>query len=213
MLMIRGLNNVEAVANLMLSAYMDGNVSPYDTIEVLSELTSTDVINYMRRELRRDRSVLSIIEKESITHERNTFLAATRNTIPELGWKFHIDPTAFSVFGFRYPVVRHHNHPRTDTRTYLCLPKMKRFGLDSDRAIDVIIGGVIGGIIGARIYYVLMRWDEYKGDWKAILNTRNGGLAIYGGIIGAILVGLHHARIRKVKALPMLDVVSLLASS
>lgn len=62
-MLVTELNNVEAVANLMLSAYME-NVSPYDTIEVLSELTSTDVINYMRRELRRDRSVLSIIEKE-----------------------------------------------------------------------------------------------------------------------------------------------------
>ena len=62
--MIRGLNNVEAVSNLMLSAHMDGT-GPYDAIEVLSDLTCADVIDYMRRELRPDRSVLSIIEKEA----------------------------------------------------------------------------------------------------------------------------------------------------
>ena len=63
-MMIFELNNVESVANLMLNAHID-NVGPYDAIDVLSELTSSDVIDYMRRELRRDRCVLSIIEKEA----------------------------------------------------------------------------------------------------------------------------------------------------
>ena len=62
-LLITELNNVESVANLMLSSYMD-DISPYDTIEVLSELTVDDVINYMRREFLPDRTVLSVIEKE-----------------------------------------------------------------------------------------------------------------------------------------------------
>jgi hypothetical protein len=62
--MICELNNVEAVANLMLNAHIDG-VGPYDAIEVLSEMTSSDVIDFMRREMRRDRCVLSIIEKEA----------------------------------------------------------------------------------------------------------------------------------------------------
>ncbi len=63
-MMILELNNVESVANMMLNAHID-DVGPYDAIEVLSELTSEDVIDYMRRELRRDRCVLSIIEKEA----------------------------------------------------------------------------------------------------------------------------------------------------
>ena len=48
----------------MLNAHIDG-VGPYDAIEVLSEMTSSDVIDFMRREMRRDRCVLSIIEKEA----------------------------------------------------------------------------------------------------------------------------------------------------
>jgi phosphatidylglycerol:prolipoprotein diacylglycerol transferase len=138
-----------------------------------------------------------------------TFLEPHEIQFPELGWKFHIDPTAFSIFGFNIQWYGIIITIGLILALIYVLPKMKRFGLDSDRAIDVIIGGVIGGIIGARIYYVLMRWDEYKWDWKAIINTRNGGLAIFGGIIGGILIGYIIARIRKVKALPMLDVVSL----
>ena len=138
-----------------------------------------------------------------------TFLDEHVIQFPKLGWSFRINPTAFSIFGFNiqwYGIIITFG---LILALIYVLPKMKRFGLDSDRAIDVIIGGVIGGIIGARAYYVLMRWDEYKWDWKAILNTRNGGLAIYGGLIGAIIVGYVIARIRKVRALPMLDIVSL----
>ncbi len=62
-LMIRELNNVEAVANLMLNSHMDG-AGPYDAINVLSDLTREDVTDYMRREMRPDRCVLSVIEKE-----------------------------------------------------------------------------------------------------------------------------------------------------
>lgn len=128
---------------------------------------------------------------------------------PKLGWKFHIDPTAFHIgkFGIQwYGIII---VAGLILALIYVLPRMRRFGIDADRAIDVIIGGVIGGIIGARVYYVLLRWDDYKGDIKAIFNTRNGGLAIYGGLIGAILVGYIICRIRKVRALPMLDVVSL----
>jgi len=138
-----------------------------------------------------------------------TLLEPHEIQFPELGWKFNIDPTAFSVFGFDIQWYGIIITLGLILALIYALPRMKRFGLDSDRTVDAIIGGVIGGIIGARIYYVLMRWDEYKGDWKAIINTRQGGLAIYGGIIGALLVGLTICKIRKVKMLPMLDITAL----
>ncbi|MDD7516865.1 prolipoprotein diacylglyceryl transferase [Ruminococcus flavefaciens] len=138
-----------------------------------------------------------------------TLLDPNEIQFPELGWKFHIDPTAFTVFGIQIQWYGIIITLGLILALVYCLPKMKRFGLDSDRTLDVVIGGVLGGIVGARIYYVLMRWDEYKWDWKAIINTRNGGLAIYGGLIGAILVGLIICKVRKVKILPMLDVTVL----
>ncbi len=126
---------------------------------------------------------------------------------PHLGIEVNIDPTAFTLFG-------------VDIQWYGLLitiglmlamlfgfRNMRSLGIDPDRAIDVVIGGIIGGLIGARAYYVLFNWEEFAGDWKSILNTRTGGLAIYGGIIGAILVGMVIAKIRKVRILPMLDIV------
>jgi len=70
--------------------------------------------------------------------------------------------------------------------------KFKKFGINPDKATDAIIGGVIGAVIGARLYFVVFSWSNYsvdgKIDWKAIFNIRDGGLAIYGGIIGALIV-------------------------
>lgn len=128
---------------------------------------------------------------------------------PKLGWTFRINPTAFKIGNFEvqwYGIII--------TLGMLlafiyCFGKMKRFGIDPDRAVDAVIGGVLGGIVGARLYYVAFNWSEYKDDLKSIFNTREGGLAIYGGIIGALAVGLLICKIRKVKMLPMLDIACL----
>lgn len=128
---------------------------------------------------------------------------------PRLGIDIHVNSTAFTVFGATvtwYGVI-------ITIGMLLAMiygfSRMRQFGLDSDRAIDGVIGGVIGGIIGARVYYVAFHWSEYAGDWKAIFNIRSGGLAIYGGVIGALLVGSLVCKLRKVRLLPMYDIVSL----
>lgn len=138
--------------------------------------------------------------------DTQTLLPPHEIQFPNLGWKFTIDPTAFSIGSINIQWYGIIITLGLILALVYCLPKMKRFGLDSDRTIDVVIGGVIGGIVGARVYYVAMRWDEYKGDWKEIINTRNGGLAIYGGLIGAVLVALLLCKIKKVRILPMLDI-------
>lgn len=88
------------------------------------------------------------------------------------------------------------------------MSRVKKFGLDGDRVIDVVLGAVVGGIVGARLYYVLFTWDEYKNDLLSIFDTRKGGMAIYGGIIGAFLVGALMCRLRKVKFLPLCDLAA-----
>ncbi len=130
---------------------------------------------------------------------------------PKLGWEFEINPTAFTIFGISiqwYGIIIAFG---LLLASLYCFPRMKKFGIDSDRATDAVIGGVIGGIIGARLYFVINKWEDYHKDtlkdtFLAIINTRNGGLAIYGGIIGALIVGLIVCKIRKVKFLPMLDI-------
>lgn len=130
---------------------------------------------------------------------------------PKLGWEFHINPTAFTIGGVQIQWYGIIIALGLALAVLYCFPKMKRFGIDSDRAIDAVLGGVIGGIIGARLYYVIPNWSEYKTDnfkdtFLAVINTRNGGLGIYGGIIGALLVGIIVCKFKKIKILPMLDV-------
>ena len=125
---------------------------------------------------------------------------------PRLGIDIHLNSTAFTIFGI-------------DVQWYgliitlglllamiYAFTQMKQYGIDPDRAIDAIIGGIVGGVVGARLYYVLLEWDHYAGDWKSIFNLRQGGLAIYGGLIGSVLVGCLVAKLRKVPILPLLDI-------
>ena len=68
-----------------------------------------------------------------------------------------------------------------------CYWRAKDFGLKSDDILDLLLFAAPGGIIGARIYYVIFSWDQYKNDLASIFNIRQGGLAIYGGVIAAVL--------------------------
>lgn len=63
-----------------------------------------------------------------------------------------------------------------------------KWKLSLDKMLDVLIYGTIGGIVGARLYYVAFEWDSYKNDLLSIFKIWEGGLAIYGGIIGALIV-------------------------
>ncbi len=84
----------------------------------------------------------------------------------------------------------------------------KKFGIDPDRGLDVIIVSGIAAIIGARAYYVI--FSPYPMDsFMDIIDIRDGGVAIYGSIIAAFLVGIPMCKIRKVPLLPMFDVAAI----
>lgn len=74
----------------------------------------------------------------------------------------------------------------------------KRMGLNPETIWDFAIYAVIFSIIGARLYYVIFSWDLYKDDLLSIFNTRNGGMAIYGAVIGAFLTLFIFSKIKKV---------------
>lgn len=128
---------------------------------------------------------------------------------PKMGIDINIKSEAFTVFGVQ---IQWYGVIITIGMLLAILfgfSQMKKYGIDLDRAIDAIIGGIIGGVIGARLYYVFLEWDNYKGNLKEIINTRNGGLAIYGGIIGAFLIGGIIAKIRKLRLMPLLDIAGM----
>ena len=69
--------------------------------------------------------------------------------------------------------------------------------------------GVIAGIVGARIYYVIFSWDMYKDNLLHIFNLREGGLAIYGGVIGAVAAVFILAKIKHLSPFQILDTVAM----
>ena len=82
------------------------------------------------------------------------------------------------------------------------------FGIDADSMVDVILIGVVLGIASARLYYVAMAPYNYDTIWD-VLAVRDGGLAIYGGIIGAFVFGGLACKWRGVPVLPMFDLAGM----
>lgn len=70
---------------------------------------------------------------------------------------------------------------------------------------DLSIYVVIFSIIGARLYYVLFTWENYEDNWIHIFNTREGGLAIYGGVIAAIITVFIFSKIKKLSFSQLVD--------
>ena len=86
------------------------------------------------------------------------------------------------------------------------LKEAKRVGYDEDKFLDICIITIIFGVIGARIYYVIFAWDYYKDNPLSVFNIRQGGLAIYGGVLAGIATVYVLSRIKKMNFLGVLDV-------
>lgn len=81
----------------------------------------------------------------------------------------------------------------------------KKSGQNADMYWDLAIVSVISGVIGARLYYVIFSWDSYKNNLMNIFNLRQGGLAIYGGIIGGFAAMFVFAKIKKQRPVLLAD--------
>ena len=81
----------------------------------------------------------------------------------------------------------------------------KRRGQDPEIYLDFALYAIVCSIIGARIHYVVFEWDMYKDNLLQVFNLRGGGLAIYGGVIGAVLTLLVYTRVKKISFFSMAD--------
>ena len=92
---------------------------------------------------------------------------------------------------------------------FMAVYEAKRTGQKEEDYYDLSICAVIISIIGARAYYVIFSWDMYKDDLLSIFNLRQGGLAIYGGVIAAVLTVIVFAKVKKLSAAQIFDTAGL----
>lgn len=88
---------------------------------------------------------------------------------------------------------------------FLANREAKRIGLHQDTMIDFLLYGIPLAIVGARLYYVLFRFNHYSENLFSIFDIREGGLAIYGGILGGLLAARIVARKHKISVTMLLD--------
>lgn len=141
------------------------------------------------------------------------------NTVefPKLGLEFSFNNVLFSIGGINIYIYGAIIALGLILAMVYAFKTFRKVGVDPDRAIDAVLGGIVGGIVGARLYYVLLSWDDFGLDFSSmdsfwhtflrLFNTREGGMAIYGGLIGAVLVGVLIAKWRKINIKALLDVV------
>ena len=84
----------------------------------------------------------------------------------------------------------------------------RRSGLPKDTVVDLALWLIPCGIIGARIYYVVFSWDQFRNDFLSVFRIWEGGIAIYGGVIGGLLALLIFARCRRCSPLLLCDMIA-----
>jgi phosphatidylglycerol:prolipoprotein diacylglycerol transferase len=90
--------------------------------------------------------------------------------------------------------------------TLVAVKEAKRVGHNPDHYTDFLFYALIVSLIGARLYYVIFSWDSYKDALWKIFAIREGGLAIYGGVIGAFATGVVYTRLKKLNFWSFADV-------
>lgn len=80
--------------------------------------------------------------------------------------------------------------------------------ISSEKTLDFVLVSVPVGVIGARLYYVLFNWDYYDGDFFQMINIRNGGLAIHGGLLLGFLTAILLCKLWDIRPMNLLDLTA-----
>lgn len=126
-------------------------------------------------------------------------------SFPNMGIYLENVPKSFTVFGFEIALYGVIIGMGVLAGILIAAWQAKRTGQDPDLYWDFAIYAVIFSIIGARLYYVIFEWDMYKDNLLSIFNLRQGGLAIYGGVIAAFATLFVYSKVKKQNALQMAD--------
>ncbi len=130
-------------------------------------------------------------------------------TFPNLGISVNPDPVAFTVFGkdiYWYGIIIACGFVLA---AIYMMRRAKAFGITDDDVLDMLLWAVPVGIVCARAYYCIFYWDLFRDNPVSVLYIWEGGLAIYGGVIGGALTLLIVAKVKKLPAPVLLDVAAL----
>lgn len=129
---------------------------------------------------------------------------------PKLGWEFTVNDTALQIGSFSikwYGVIIGIGFLLAILYGF---QNAKNVNVNSDKLLDAIIWGLIGGVVGARLYYVIFYpGDKYIQNPLEIFKIHSGGLAFYGGLIGALIAAIIVAKVKKMNIPALLDLVAL----
>lgn len=154
-------------------------------------------------------------------------------SFPGLGIEpFHIDKTAFTLFGRGVAWYGILITIGMVLAVAIAFYVAKRDNISSDDVIDLALWSIIFGVLGSRVYYVIFTWNEFdylvtsavsdgtfsgaigaffSNAWATFVNCIaiwNGGMAIYGGVIAGMIVGVIFARVKKIHFLQIFDILA-----
>lgn len=119
-----------------------------------------------------------------------------------------MNPVAFEVFGIQvrwYGIF-------IATGMFIAAMILKKFMKEKNYPEDMVYEFLLvvlpSAILGARLYYVIFNWNVYSGDLLRIINLREGGLAIHGGVIAGVIAGFIYCRVKRIHFLEMTDFVA-----
>ena len=118
-------------------------------------------------------------------------------SFPALGIELNVDNVAFSLFGrdiYWYGIIIAIGFALA---VFVGLYLAKKYGMKAETIFDIVIYGAPTAIVCARAYYVAFRWEYYSSHPEDIVKIWNGGIAIYGAIIGAVAVAAIYCRLKK----------------
>ena len=117
-----------------------------------------------------------------------------------------MNPIAFYVFGrpiYWYGIII---ATAVLIGIYLATDYAKKLKYDPEMIVDFCLLAIPIAIVGARIYYVVFRWDLYKDNPIDAIKIWEGGLAIYGGVIGGVIAAIIFSKRRGVKFWDIADI-------
>ena len=129
----------------------------------------------------------------------------TAINFPHLGIYLDHVGKSISVFGFEIAYYGIIMGSSILLGLFLAEREAKRTGQDPDTYTDMVIYAIVFSIICARAYYVIFSWENYKDNLLSIFNLRQGGIAIYGSLIGAVATVYVYCKGKKLSFLQMTD--------